>query len=244
MQRIKADHHRVLTLAGVPDPVHRPVDIDQSQTAFASLRSLRIYRFNAGSVIDGHAEEDEVLIVVLAGSVQLTMSERDLEEGSSRFTLSEVGDPQGHPCVAYLPPNGAYQLIPRSDAEVAYARATPSTGRSPAVFFAKVRSDDAGDDVLFEETTYPQRLRLQVVQLNATQDSFAITPVERSESGCEAFVHVKTASAHGAVTIWETGKEPVALESWDTVSVMPGERPTLRVASAASALLLIVLASA
>ncbi len=58
----------------MPGLARRPVDIDQSQTGFANLRSLRIYRFDAGSVIDGHAEEDEVFVVVMAGSVELTMT--------------------------------------------------------------------------------------------------------------------------------------------------------------------------
>ena len=244
MELIKADHHRLLQLAGVPDPVHRPVDIDPLQTGFASLRSLRIYCFNAGSVIDGHAEDDEVLIVVLAGSVQLTMSERDLEESSPRFTLSAVGNSQGHPCAAYLPPNGAYRLIPQVNVEVAYARATPSSGRAPTIFSAEVRSEDAGDFVLFEEANYPQRLRLRVVQLKAADDGLTVTPVMPSESSFEALVHVRTAPAHEAVTIKAAGIEPIALESWDTVCLMPGERPTLRVARASSALLLVVLASA
>ena len=243
MEIIKADHHRLLQLAGVPEPVHRPVDIDQAQTGFASLRSLRIYSFNAGVVIDGHAEDDEVLIVVLAGSIELMMSERDLEEGSPRFTLSAVGNSSGLPCVAYLPPNGAYRLVPKSNAEVAYARAMPSSGRELAVFSGKAVSDDRGDIVLFEEVAYAQRLRLRVVRLNVDDESLVVTPIEPSESSHEALVHVRTEPPQGAVSITAGSREHVPVESWDTASVMPGGRPTVHVAAGSSALLLIVLAS-
>ncbi len=244
MEVIKADHHRRLQLAGVPDPVPRPVDIDQAQTGFAVLRSLRIYRFNAGSVIDGHAEEDEVMIVILAGSVHLRMSERDLEQDSPEFVLSAVDDSSGDPCAAYLPPHGAYRLTTRSNAEVAYARATPSTGRAPTVFPARVQSSGADALVLFEETTYPQRLRLRIVQVKSAHETLAVTPVKLSESGFEALVHVNTEPANGVMSLSADGTKPIALESWDTVSLLPGERSTLYVAGASKALLLIVLASA
>ena len=129
----------------------RPVDIDQSQTGFAVLRSMRIYQFRAGSPIDGHAEEDEVFIVVLAGSVQLTMSECETSESSLQSSVSAVGSAKGDPCVAYLPPNGSYRLTPTTDVEVAYMRVTPITSaRSPKVFSGVDRSDSSGNVVLFE----------------------------------------------------------------------------------------------
>ncbi len=74
MKLIKADPNRRVEIAGLPVAPRRPVDIDKSHTGFARLRSLRIYRFDVDSVIDGEAEEDEVLIVVMAGSIELTMS--------------------------------------------------------------------------------------------------------------------------------------------------------------------------
>ncbi|MEP6645406.1 MAG: hypothetical protein ABJA69_12965, partial [Acidobacteriaceae bacterium] len=88
MKLLKADHNRRLEIPGVPNLVRRPVDIDKSQTGFANLRSLRIYRFDADSVINGHAEEDEVFIVGMAGSVELAMSEHDSIEGARPVTLS------------------------------------------------------------------------------------------------------------------------------------------------------------
>ena len=243
MEVIRADHHRRLQLAGVEDPVERPVDITQEQTGFAVLRSLRIYRFKAGSVIDGHAEEDEVLIIVLAGSAHLRLSDRDLEEDSPEFALSSVDDSPGTRCAAYLPPHGAYRLTPRSDAEVAYARATPSTRRAPTSFLAKAQPSGAGSTVLFEETAYPQHLRLRVVQITAAHEPFALTPLEPLDSACEALVHVKSDPPNWATTLAAEGTKPIALQSWDTVSLLPGERPTLYVAGASRALLLVVLAS-
>ncbi len=244
MKIIKADHHRQLQLEGVPDPVPRPVDIDRTQTGFDLLRSLRIYRFGAGSVIDGHAEADEVLIVVLAGSIALTLSEGDMREGLPQFQLSAVSNSDGVPCAAYLPPNGVYRLIAQGEAEVAYARATPSHGHAPTVFAAKPRSEKDGGVVLSEELTYAQRLRLRVVQVTGTPNDALVMPVESTEFDCEALVHVRTEPADGAVTLWTAGTEPIAVESWDTVALEPGERPRLRVAVAASALLLVVFASA
>ncbi len=244
MKIIKADHSRRLQLEGVRDPVARPVDIDRTQTGFDLLRSLRIYRFGAGSVIDGHAEADEVLIMVLAGSIELTLSERDMEEVSPQFHLSAVDNPDGGPCAAYLPPNGAYRLIARGEAEVAYARATPSHGRAPTVFSAGPRSEKNGGVVLFEETTYAQHLRLRVVQVTGTPSEGLVSPVESTELDCETLVHVRTEPTAEAVKISTAGTDPIAVESWDTVALEPGERPTLRVAVAASALLLVVFASA
>ncbi len=252
MKLIKADHDRRLEIPGVPNLVRRPVDIDQSQTGFANLRSLRIYRFDADSVIDGHAEEDEVLIVVMAGSIELTMSENnspDSQQNSPRpFTLSAANDSHSNPCAAYLPPHAAYRLIPRGDAEVAYARATPAVGRPPNVFNSQIRSDQvrldhAGVAVLFEESTYPQRLRLRLVQIKATQHEIAVTPIAELEDMCEALVHLRTAPTERVATIMSTDARTTPLESWDTVSVTPGDHPTLRVAMGSSALVLVVLAT-
>ena len=242
MKHIKADGLRVMELAGVPDPVHRPVDIDQKLSGFLFLRSLRVYCFTAGSVIVGHAENDEVLLVLLAGTVQLTLSDHELDEFSPQFTLSVVGNDLGHPCVAYLPPHGSYRLIPQSDAEVAYIRAMTIEKRRPQVFSARPRCGETGTFVLIEEAGYAYRLRLRVVELMASQDGIAIEPVEATESQCEVFVHLRTSPAQNAISILDADREPVALESQDTVALDPGERATLSVAGGASALMLVILA--
>ncbi len=245
MDLIKADHHRTLRLAGVPDPVSRPVEIDPLQTGFASLRSLRIYRFSAGSIIDGHAESDEVCIVILAGSVALTLAANEVDEASPRSNVSAPTNQRGEPCAAYLPPGGAYRLVAQGDADVAYARASSSIGRAPMFFAAAGSGQNSSPEVLlFDASTYPVHLRLRVVEVSAAQGEYSMMPVASAEAGCEALVHVRTEPVQGALRLSLQGGEPMALHSWDTVSLLPGERPALHVAAAARAMLLIVLASA
>ena len=74
LRLFEPDHERRVLVPGVPGPARRPVDIDQSVTGFDTLRSLRVYRFDSGAVIDGHAEEDEVFVVVVAGRAELSVN--------------------------------------------------------------------------------------------------------------------------------------------------------------------------
>ena len=241
MRLIKADHERRIELPGVPDRVRRPVDIDLAQTGFANLRSLRIYRFDAQSMINGHAEDDEVFVVVLAGSVEFTVQEANSESESSSFSLAAAGGSGSHVCVAYLSPHSAYRLTSQTDADVAYARATPVGGRPSTVFPSTISKDASGPVVLFEESAYAQRLRLRMVQINAKEDDVTFTPVNESESCCEVLVHIQTTPAKKVATA-ATGIEAIQLNSWDTIAVAPGESSTLSVAEGSSALVLVVLA--
>jgi KduI/IolB family len=243
MKLIKADHHRRVEIPGLPAPARRPVDIDKSQTGFANLRSLRIYSFDVDSVINGHAEEDEVLIVVLAGSVELTMSDHNSADSPRPFTLSAASEVHNDPCAAYLPPHAAYQLIPQSDADVAYARATPADGRPPRIFTSHLRLDHAGVALVLEESTYPQLLRLRLLQITPVQHEIAFTPIEESENRCEALIHIRTVPTERVATITTAATEPAQVNSWDTLCVMPGDRPLLRVAAGSSALVLTILAA-
>ncbi len=240
MKLIKADHDRRLEIAGVPGPVRRPVDIDQSRTGFANLRTLRVYRFDAESVIDGHAEQDEVFIIVLSGSIELTMS-LGSEEGSP-VTLSAVSDSDGFACVAYLPPQATYRLVPHGQADIAYVRATPVGSRSPRVFRPSGRLGSSAVTVLLDETTYAEKLRLRLARIDAAQGEVSFAPISESEANCEALVHVRNAMAGTITMLPISDSAPIALESWDTVSVAPGERPTLRIA-AGSAFVVIVLSA-
>jgi KduI/IolB family len=242
MKLIRADHQRRIEIAGVPEPVQRPVDIDRSQTGFANLRSLRIYRFDKDSVVNGHAEEDEVLIVMMAGSVELSMMEQKSGDSPRPLTLSAASDSQDDPCVAYLPPHGGYRLVARSDAEVAYARATPARGPKPQVFRSQPLRDHSGVTLLVEENEYPQRLRLRLLQVTATQKDISVLPIQRWEDRCEALVHVRTAPAEGVATIRQQGATVIPLASWDTVTALPGEFPALSFKAGSSALVLAVLA--
>ena len=242
MNLIKADHDRRLEIPGVPGLVRRPVDIDQSQTGFTSLRTLRIYQFDAGSVINGHAEEDEVLIVVIAGSIELAMTSDNWSDSHCPFTLAPASNSDNTACAAYLPRHAAYRLIARSEADVAYARATPFGSSPPKLFTPQFQTIAAGVTVLLEETTYAERLRLRVVRIDARQDEFALSPINESEAKCDALVHVRTTPAERSATIMTTDATPTLLDSWDTVAVTPGNSPILHIAKGSSALAFIVMA--
>lgn len=243
MKRIKADHQRRIEIAGVAESVQRPVDIDRSQTGFAALRSLRIYRFDKGSVIDGHAEEDEVLIVMMAGSVELSMMDHDSADSPPPFTLSAAGDAHSDPCAAYLPPAAGYRLVAQSNAEVVYARATPAGGRPSHVFQSHAVADQSGVTLLLEENNYPRLLRLRLLQITAAQHDISVLPIQKAEDQCEALVHVRTIPSEDVATITREPATRTPLASWDTVAVMPGDSPTLTFKAGSSALVLVVLAT-
>jgi len=240
MNLIKANFDRRLSLPGVARPVQRPVDIDRTRTGFANLRSLRIYRFEAGSVIDGHAEEDEVFISVLNGAVQFVMSEDSSVSDARPLTLSAPDDSHHGPCVAYLPPNGAYKLIPKSDADVAYARSTPKGRcRGPAVFEAS-RQGVSDVTVLLEEMKYAERLRLRLVQIDAVDRDVEIEPLNACEVKSEALIHVRSTPGPPAAMASKANAESIRLESWDTVAVASGERSRLCATKGTTALVLVV----
>ena len=237
---LKADHDRKLEIPGVPGLVQRPVDIDQSQTGFKSLRTLRIYRFDPHSVINGHAEEDEVFIIALKGSIDLTMSTPHGQGTALHFTLAAGSDSPHAACAAYLPPHATYRLIPRSDADIAYVRATPVSSRPPRVFNPPVPGEStAGVTELLDEAEYAQRLRLRLLQVSAQRTEIAIMPIRESERTCEALLHIRSMPAQRVATLTQSGAAPLVLDSWDTVSITPGENPTLRIATESSVLALI-----
>lgn len=151
MQVIPPDFDRMIDLPGV-GPCPRPVDIDQSVTGFADLVSLRIYDFAGGMVIDGDAEGDEVLIVLLAGAATLDVT----GAAEASFRLDADGD-----WAVHLPPDHHYRLSPLADATVAYARARPLAAMPPKSF-APV------DGILVADAT---ALRLRLSPLDAEQDA-------------------------------------------------------------------------
>ena len=124
MQIIEPDFDRTIDLPGV-GPTPRPVDIDQSTTGFRDLVSLRIYEFADGTTIDGEAEGDEVLVVLLAGAVAIAVTGTH----ESEFRLDADGD-----WAIYLPPHHHYRLQPLTPATVAYARARLTVAAAPRAF--------------------------------------------------------------------------------------------------------------
>ena len=113
MQIIEADPARMIDLPGI-GLCPRPVDIDQSVTGFKALKSLRIYRFSAGSVVHGNSEGDEVFIVPLNGEVTMEII------GAHPLTAI-LG--QGAARALYMAPDHSYRLAPKTETLVAYARA-------------------------------------------------------------------------------------------------------------------------
>lgn len=239
-QLFKADHGRRIELDGV-GPAARPVDIDQAQTGFAALRTLRIYHFEPPAVINGHAEEDEVFIVVLQGEIELQMRSEHWASSEKRFTLEAAGKSGSVACAAYLPPHAEYSLTPRSGADVAYARALPTESRAPAVFSTVPRRSGAGSQLLLDAETYAQRLRLQLWFAEASEHAAELAPASRSAKS-ETLVHVRSTRTR-AVTVEGSGLSGTTLDSWDTVGLSAGEQAGLRLAARASAMSLIVSAA-
>ena len=239
MKLLKPDFNRRIEIPGVPVPVRRPVDIDQSRTEFTNLRTLRIYQFDAGSVIDGHAEEDEVFIAVLAGSVELTMR---LGDSAGSAVLTGADDANTSPCAAYLPPNGAYRMVVSDEADVAYVRATPKSGQAPRVFDRSVARESETVTVLFDESSYAEKLRLRLVQIDAREHEIEFPLLSEREGNCEALVHLGKVPAAKA-TLRGADSASLSIESWDSVAISPGENPNLHLAQGSSAQLLIALAT-
>ena len=239
MMLCKADPERRIGILGVTAPVRRPVDIDQSMTGFANLRTLRIYQFDAASVIDGHAEEDEVLIVVLAGSVELTINSELWQDSQCAFTLSAATESQGVACAAYLPPHATYKLSPQGDADVAYARATPASTRPPTIFSSIRRRDEPGITVLLDSLLYAERLRMRLVQIDATQGQVTLTPIDRSESTHEALVHLTSDSEKGVAIIAGADETATSLHSRDTIALSPGDHTSVRIAGGSASALIV-----
>ena len=155
MRIIEPDFDRMIDLPGV-GPTPRPVDIDQTVTGFSDLVSLRIYEFAAGTAIDGEAEEDEVLVVLLSGAVSIAVTGAHEAE----FQLDADGD-----WAIYLPPRHHYRLEPLTPATVAYARARPAAAAEPKSF-----RPVGGVRAIAEPA---QRLRLRLLPLQGETDASA-----------------------------------------------------------------------
>lgn len=236
MKVIKANHDRRIPIHGVPEPVNRPVDIDQSITGFTDLRSLRIYRFDEGSVIDGDAEQDEVFVVVLAGSIAFTVSGAQPDH----FELSAAGAVPVPPCVAYLPPHHTYRLRSRGASDVAYARATPNGVRQPRAFAPRLTPASSGVTVVIEEHAHAERLRLQLLHVDTRASQAEVALFDDRPETVELIVHVRTQPEEGVATAFAAGDASVPLRSWDSCSLTRAERPHLQLATGATAVVLIV----
>ncbi len=251
---IKPDHDQRVEIAGVDAPVRRPVDIDQSKTGFANLRTLRIYQFEAGSAIDGHAEGDEVFIVVLAGSIELIIRSENWRENQRTYTLSAATAKEGVACAAYLPPHATYKLTPQTAADVAYVRASPIGTRPPKIFFSRKTIEGANLIVLLDEPTYAERLRLRLVAIDARQrevslssndvslspNDVSLSSNDVSHAKVEALHFIQGEPAEQIATITGIDTWLTSVDAWDTIALPPAELYSLKFVSGAWARLLVV----
>jgi hypothetical protein len=218
MRIIPPDHARRIDLPGV-GPCPRPVDIDQAVTGFADLVSLRVYDFAEGSVIEGEAEEDEVLVVLLAGAVSLAVTGAHAGANGAAFTLQAEGD-----WAIYLPPRHHYRLEPMAPATVAYARARPrgAASNTPGPrAFAPV----AGVLAIEERA---ERLRLRMIPLAGEVDASA-----GLDEGLERLAHV---TGPGRVV---AGGTTTDLGAMDTIVLAPGEGARIEADEAGGDLLVV-----
>jgi hypothetical protein len=240
---IKPDHDRRVEIPGVPAPVRCPVDIDQSHTGFANLRRLRIYQFEAGSVINGHAEEDEVFIVMLSRTAQLIMRSENWEGNQRAFVMSAATGAEDVVCAAYLPPRAAYTLTPQSAADVAYARATPVGTRPPKVFLSRKTVGGANVTVLLVEPVYAERLRLRMVKIDARASDVTLSTNDESQAKLEAFYFIQGESGERIATITGSPSPSVTVAAWDTIALPSAELHSVNIVAGVSARLLIVASS-
>lgn len=241
MKVIVADHDRRYDLPGLPGSARRPVDVDASNTSFTSLRSFRVYRFQAGSVVDGHAEQDEVFVVVTAGSVEIKIGAEGCAEDA--WTAHTLVAPTGNstlPFVAYLPPQSMYVMTPQTTADVAYARATPIQRREAAVFSANATAESAGVTTLLRQHTHAERLRLTVTKLRADNDGMAIDLSDPADTTVDVLVHLQGSLSERVGTVRNQHGASLDVHSWQTLAFEPAERATLQTAPGVECLMLTV----
>jgi hypothetical protein len=135
--RIASDPTRRLLIDGA-GLVERPLEVTPELTGWAAP-TARAYTYRAGQVIDGEAEADEMVMLLLRGDVELRAD--GVERRCAR------ADPFADaPVVLYLPPGGAYRASVRADSHVLYCRA-PAAGRLPARILAPEGGDVITADV-------------------------------------------------------------------------------------------------
>jgi len=213
---VAPDFERRIDLPGA-GPCPRPVEIDHTGTGFSELVALRVYSFAKGVAIDGKAEDDEVFIVAMRGTVHIAITQAG--QAARDFALSDGPGLR----VVYMPPHAAYRLSAQSDCDIAYARARPNGSDAPKVDgFAATggRLDIAG---------HAQGMDLMLVAAQAG-DNIELGADER-------FVHVR---AHGSISAKLKG---ASLGDWSTVALAAGEAAALTVEAGSGEILLIAAAT-
>lgn len=199
MRIIEPDFTRQIELPEV-GPCARPVDIDQSQTGFSDLVSLRVYQFAQRMIIHGEAEEDELFIVLLRGTVDIDVA------GGSNASFTLLAD--GGIGAVYLPPHDRYCLNVRANADVAYARARPVNGKT-----RDARSFERVDGTL-AVVGYADSFSIASSVPAASEDRVLS---QLGNSTGERFVHIRT---NNSDTLRVAGQD---MHDWQTLALARNE---------------------
>ena len=219
------------------------MDVDQATTSFHTLRTLRVYRFEENSVIEGHAEEDEVYLVLLSGSVDLIVRVSDDAEAALSAELAAPSNLEIVESAVYLPPGSSYRLFATSEASVAYGRAASTSSRKPRTFETRLITKTSETDIVLESGDYAESLRFRVALISVRGARTSFSPFEAAESSMEKLLHVTGATiAGGPLACVTTPTESLQLSSGDTVASTPGESPTLAFAEGSVGLTLMLMA--
>jgi KduI/IolB family len=118
--KVASDPGRRLFFEGIGE-VERPLEVTPELTGW-DAPSARAYQYRMGQVVDGDAEDDEMVMVLLWGEVALSATGIDERVCVRRDPFTEPAT------VLYLPPGGSYRADVRADAHVLYCRAPGSDG--------------------------------------------------------------------------------------------------------------------
>ena len=240
---VQPDSERRVDIPGAPGPVRKPVDIDETITGFRTLRTLRVYRFDKDSVIEGHAEADEVYLVLLSGSVEVAIR---VSEDADVFMSVELSAPskfEGVEGAAYLPPGAFYRLFAKSEADVAYVRAAATSLRAPRTFASRPVTGATDIVMILESGEYAESLRFRLASINVRDDRASFVPFGIAEIEKEKFLLVTGTSLTGrSLASVIIGTESIQLTSRNTVVSRPGEYPALELREGSDCLALMLMA--
>lgn len=212
---VKPDFERRIDLPGA-GPCARPVDIDRALTGFTQLVSLRVYTFVEEAVIDGEAEADEVIIVLMRGRADVTVSSGGRQAGS--FSLCQAGGTRA----VYMPPQASYRLTAAAECDIAYARAAPGDMKLPDTcgFVSAADRLDIADHALSMDVV--------IAAVRAGENC----PLSEDGGSPERLMHVRSNGMTAAIA----GQ---SISDWDSIVIADGERALLEVETGTAEILIV-----
>jgi hypothetical protein len=199
--KVVADPERRLFFEGI-GVVERPLEVTPELTGWLAP-TARAYRYGAGQVVDGDAEGDEMVMVVLWG--ELALCATGVEE---RVCVRR--DPFRDPAtVLYLPPGGSYRAEVLADAHVLYCRAPGTAGAAerPARL---IEADPARPEILDGAVSEQLRIRENVV----AAASWATLPLDGAGRG---IVYHRFSRPDGFALTAEIGNEATRVNDGDAI---------------------------